>query len=142
VCDLRSRADLTERDEYACILIGHKTPRATDKRPQWRILSWEAWLLVPEFAMIHDFQIKLFEKGEIVSKREGWDEEWREVGRSHGWQLPPPAPWPLRLWGIRYVRAAVASARLIRRVQRSSSPECFPTGYGDWVIYAIARGWC
>ena len=101
-----------------------------------------AALLVPEFAMIYDFQIKLFEKGEIVSKREGWDDEWREVGRSHGWQLPPPAPWPLRLWGIRYVRAAVASARLIRRVQRSSSPECFPTGYDDWVIYAIARGWC
>ena len=51
-----------------------------------------AALLVPEFAMIHDFQIKLFEKGEIVSKREGWDEEWREVGRSHSWQLPPPCP--------------------------------------------------
>lgn len=77
-----------------------------------------------------------------MSKRVGWDNEWREVGQSHGWQLPPPAPWPLRLWGIRYVRAAAASVRLIRRIQRSSSAECFPTGYDDWVVYAIARGWC
>jgi hypothetical protein len=77
-----------------------------------------------------------------VSKREEWDEEWREVGRSHGWDLPPPAPWPLRLWGIRYVRAAAASIRMIRHIQRSSSSEFFPTGYDDWVVYAIARGWC
>ena len=55
--------------------------------------------------------------GEIVSKHERWDEEWREVGQSHGWELPPPAPWPLRLWGIRYVRAAVASVQLIRQNQ-------------------------
>ena len=42
-----------------------------------------------------------------MGKHEQWDEEWREVGRSHGWELPPPAmaaafgvsgtcerPWP------------------------------------------------
>jgi hypothetical protein len=80
--------------------------------------------------------------GEIVSKHERWDEEWRDVGRSHGWELPPPARWPLRLWGIRYVRAAVASVRLIRQNQLGSSLDCIPTGYDDWVIYAIARGWC
>lgn len=80
--------------------------------------------------------------GEPVGQHEQWDEEWREVGRTHGWELPPAAPWPLRLRGIRYVRAAVASVRLIRRHQRGSSLDCIPTGYSDWVIYAIARGWC
>jgi hypothetical protein len=50
--------------------------------------------------------------GKTVSKRERWDEEWREVARSQGRELPPPAPWPLRLWGISYVRAAVASVQL------------------------------
>ena len=78
-----------------------------------------------------------------MSQHERWDEEWREVGRSQGWELPPPAPWPLRLWGIRYVRAAVASVQLIRRhKQLGASLDYFPTGYDDWVIYAIARGWC
>ena len=78
-----------------------------------------------------------------MGKHERWDEEWREVGRTHGWELPPAAPWPLRLRGIRYVRAAVASVQLIRRQrQLGVSLDYFPTGYDDWVIYAIARGWC
>ena len=76
-----------------------------------------------------------------MSKRAQWDEEWREVGRSHGWSLPPPAWGPLRLWGIRYVRAAIASVRLIRRDKLWQS-EGSPSAYDDWVIYAIARGWC
>jgi hypothetical protein len=76
-----------------------------------------------------------------VSKRGHWDEEWREVGRSHSWTLPTPAPWPLRQWGIRYVRAAIASARLIRRHQLWRS-EADASSYDDWVVYAIARGWC
>ncbi len=80
--------------------------------------------------------------GEIVSKRERWDEEWQEVGRSHGWELPPPAPWPLRLWGIRYVRAAIASAQLIQQNELWLSLDSSLTGYDDWVIYAIGRGWC
>ena len=78
-----------------------------------------------------------------MGKHERWDEEWREVGRTHGWELPPAAPWALRLQGIRYVRAAVASVQLIRRQrQLGESLDYFPTGYDDWVIYAIARGWC
>ncbi len=80
--------------------------------------------------------------GEIVSKHQRWDEEWREVGRRHGWELPPPAPWLLRLRGIRYVRAAVAAVALIRQNHRWSSVDCIPTGYDDWLVYAIARGWC
>lgn len=80
--------------------------------------------------------------GEFVSERERWDEEWREAGRSRGWELPRPAAWPLRLWGVRYVRAAAASARLIRKHRDWSPPEAFPSDYDDWVIYAIARGWC
>jgi hypothetical protein len=105
--------------------------------------SCEAYrfLVCVPIRVIHDFQITP-PNGEIVSKHERWDEEWREVGLSHGWELPPPAPWPLRLWGIRYVRAAVASVQLIRQNQLGSSLDCIPTGYDDWVIYAIARGWC
>ena len=77
-----------------------------------------------------------------MSKHERWDKEWREVGRSHGWELPTPAPWLLRLWGIRYVRAAMASVQLIQKDQLWLSLDCSRTGYDDWVIYAIARGWC
>jgi len=80
--------------------------------------------------------------GEIVSQREQWDEEWRELGRSRGWELPPPAAWPLRIWGIRYVRAAAASVQFIRKNRDLAALDCFPSDYDDWVIYAIARGWC
>ena len=31
-----------------------------------------------------------------MGKHERWDEEWREDGRTHGWELPRPR-WPLRL---------------------------------------------
>jgi hypothetical protein len=81
------------------------------------------------------------QNGEVVSKRERWDEEWREVGQSHGWRLPPPAPWPLRIWGVRYVRAAVATVQFVRKSELWESEEC-SSNYDDWVIYAIARGWC
>lgn len=76
-----------------------------------------------------------------MSKRSQWDEEWKEVGRRHGWILPPPAPWPLRLWGVRYIRAAVASARYIKK-NKLWEYQDFPSTYDDWVIYGIARGWC
>ncbi len=81
-----------------------------------------------------------------MGAREQWDEEWRRVGRIEGWRLPTPAPWPLRLWGVRYVRAAVASARLIQRHELwrhelRHAAEASST-YEDWVVYAIARGWC
>lgn len=82
-----------------------------------------------------------WQNGEVVGERQRWDEEWQEVGRSHGWSLPPPAAWPLRLWGIRYVRAAVASVRFIRQNEAWRTEEC-PSTYDDWIIYAIARGWC
>jgi hypothetical protein len=90
-------------------------------------------------AVIRDFQIAPLRNGEIVSQRERWDEEWREVGRSHGWELPPLAPWPLRLWGIRYVRAAVAAVRLIRQNELSLSSGCSPSGYDDW-LFTRLRG--
>ena len=76
-----------------------------------------------------------------MSDRDLWDEEWRQVGRRNGWELPPPAPWPLRLWGIRYIRAAIATARLIQR-EKLWLVVYAPTGYDDWKIYAISRGWC
>lgn len=63
------------------------------------------------------------------------------MGRSCGWTLPPAAPRLLRLWGVRYVRAAIASARLIQQNELWRFEEC-PSNYDDWVIYAIARGWC
>jgi len=72
--------------------------------------------------------------------RDRWDQEWRDLGQFHGWQMPRPAPWLFRLWGIRYLRAAVASVRLISKDPLVLSVGC--SGYDDWVIYAIARGWC
>jgi hypothetical protein len=92
--------------------------------PQWLPFSTRlAACFSPGVALITVFKSQMFRKQRIVNERERWDEEWREVGRRNGWQLPPPVTWPLRIWGIRYVRAAAASVRLIRQIQRSSSHE-------------------
>src|SRR5208282_2713518 len=128
-----------------CTHITGMKLRATDKGqagPMAASFSPEAYRVLVVLVIYRDFKDQTLRNGGIVSKRERWDEEWREVGRSHGWKLPPAAPWPLRLWGIRYVRAPVASARLIQQNQLWLSLGCFPSSYDDWVIYAIVRGWC
>jgi hypothetical protein len=76
-----------------------------------------------------------------VSAPGHWDEEWRALGKSQNWTLPPSAPWPLRQWGIRYVRAAILSARVIQRHQLWKG-ETEASSHDDWVVYAIARGRC
>ena len=43
-------------------------------------------LFASPIRVIHDIQITT-PNGDIVSKHQRWDEEWREVGRSHGWEL-------------------------------------------------------
>jgi hypothetical protein len=44
--------------------------------------------------------------------------------------------------GIKIRAGRGGLVRLIRQIQRSSSPERSPIGYDDWVVYPIARGWC
>lgn len=37
-----------------------------------------------------------------------WDQDaaWRKDAERNGWTLPPKAVWPLRLPGVRFIRAA------------------------------------
>lgn len=68
------------------------------------------------------------------------DKRWYEDKELNNWKLPPPANYFLRLPVIRHVRAAI----LIYRVERhyKNIPFGLRTGYDEWIIYAIVRGWC
>lgn len=72
----------------------------------------------------------------------GDDAIWWIRGNDMGWDLPDPAPRWKRCWPFRVLRAAMEAYRvdcwdeLMRKVGLLSS------GYDNWVIYAIRRGWC
>lgn len=73
------------------------------------------------------------------------DKLWQADKKRNGWVLPQPAAWPLRLWGIRNVRAFVLAVRADRHARQWKA---MGIGFGGiqqydlWVIYAIAHGWC
>ena len=70
-----------------------------------------------------------------------FDECWREMGRQRGWTLPPkPERWRL-LPVVRHVRFALASVQVARHYALWNSLGYFSTGYDEWVLYAIRRGW-
>jgi hypothetical protein len=60
-------------------------------------------------------------------------EHWTQDGNQNGWKTPPKAIWPLRIWGVRHIRAV--------RYDLSINPQ-HAAGYGEWVLYAIAQGLC
>ena len=73
------------------------------------------------------------------------EQAWCEDRQRHGWVLPPKAAWPLRLPGIRYVRALIANIRTHRQADAWASIGIGlqgPAPYDRWVVYAIAKGWC
>lgn len=71
--------------------------------------------------------------------RDASDRRWAVDGERFGWLLPPRAPWLLRLPGVRHVRAY----RLAWRIERHyAAVPGIRSGYDEWCLYAIARGWC
>lgn len=68
------------------------------------------------------------------------EERWRQDGIDNRWSLPKPAHWLLRLPVIRHIRAGYFSIRI--EWHYGSCPVGLRTGYDEWVLYAIARGWC
>jgi hypothetical protein len=73
------------------------------------------------------------------------EEIWREEQARHGWQLPPPAAWPLRLPIIRNIRGAWLHYRVEKFAGAWASVGIGiggPNQYDLWVVYAVKRGWC
>lgn len=67
---------------------------------------------------------------------------WHEMKAGNGWSLPAKAPLWKRLPGIRHVRFTWNA--LMVSLWHSSGPGTLgiPSGYDEWVLYAIRRGWC
>jgi len=70
------------------------------------------------------------------------DVRWETTRKACGWELPKSAPWPLRLPVIRNIRALFASIAVERHYVDIEPFGGLRTGYDEWVLYAIARGWC
>lgn len=69
------------------------------------------------------------------------DRRWLEDGQRREWTLPPAAPWYLRAWLVRHVRAFVVAWRIDTWDRAWREVGLIPTGYDQWVVYAIWRGW-
>ena len=67
---------------------------------------------------------------------------WLHDAQEFGWKLPPPAPWWLRLWGVRHIRALGCAYRVARHQAIWGALGLLSSGYDEWVLFAIARGWC
>lgn len=79
----------------------------------------------------------------MESQSDDSDLSWQIDGLINNWMLPRPAPYPLRLPVIRNVRAIILSYQVLRHEDMVSRVGLgFPTGYDQWVLYAIRRGWC
>lgn len=66
---------------------------------------------------------------------------WREDGDRYGWVLPKPAAWPLRLPVIRHIRAAWNAYWIEQHYRHGLGSIGLRTGYDEWALYAIWRGW-
>ncbi len=69
------------------------------------------------------------------------DRRWKTAGSSSGWNLPETKPWYFRLPIIRVFRAVVEMYRVDRHNRFYRQLGQIPTGYDEWIIYAIQRGW-
>lgn len=67
---------------------------------------------------------------------------WHEDARDNGWILPPSAPRWKRLPIIRRLRVARYRAKIQEHYSSGIGSIGLPTGYDNWVLYAIDRGWC
>lgn len=72
-----------------------------------------------------------------------YEQLWREQQASHKWTLPKPASRFFRLPIIRFFRAMLLTWKVERHYHFwSSNFGSIRSGYDEWVIYAIRRGWC
>lgn len=69
------------------------------------------------------------------------DDLWEKDAERFGWELPFRASWPWRLPVIRRFRAVWHALKVDRHYAFYSRLGLARTGYDEWVIYAIARGW-
>jgi len=69
------------------------------------------------------------------------DVQWRRDRDHWDWTLPPPAPRPLRWPVIRWFRAVALTWRINRHYAPWGALGFLWTGYDDWVLYAVRRGW-
>lgn len=76
-----------------------------------------------------------------MTEIEKMDAEWRKYGEAWGWKLPQKAHWFFRLWLIRYVRCAWLQMKVERHYNSGIGCVGVRTGYDNWVLYAVARGW-
>jgi len=70
------------------------------------------------------------------------DRLWLKDKETFGWRLPPCAPAWLRLPVIRVLRAYFVRLAVARHRAFWDAFGRPQSGYDDWVLYAIARGWC
>ncbi len=69
------------------------------------------------------------------------DDLWRDDGARNGWTLPKPAAWPWRAPVIRWFRFLIGSIRVEQHYAGWEHVGRVRTGYDEWVLYAIRRGW-
>lgn len=73
------------------------------------------------------------------------DEEWYQAEADQGWELPEPAAWPWRAWGVRHVRAlwhGYRADKLAREwAEIGGIGDGYMPPYDEWRLYAIWRGW-
>ena len=67
---------------------------------------------------------------------------WRGSERANGWKLPAPAHWFFRLPVIRRIRCIYKARQIEGHYSLWDAMGPIRTGYDEWVLYAIARGWC
>ncbi len=67
---------------------------------------------------------------------------WNQAAEEFGWTLPARAPWWARLPVMRHVRVIIAAYRIETHYRRWASVGLLSSGYDEWVLYAIWRGWC
>ncbi len=70
------------------------------------------------------------------------DRAWIAEQAAHGWKLPLEAHWTLRLPIVRRVRAGWMALRVYHWHAICARMGLVPSGYDEWVLYAVARGWC
>lgn len=73
------------------------------------------------------------------------DVRWLEEKQENGWEVPFKAPIIFRLPVIRYFRFLYHNIKLhlhVRQYQSLGVGWGGPQRYDEWVVYAIARGWC
>ncbi len=70
------------------------------------------------------------------------EKKWRKTKKERGWVLPAKAVWWKRLPIIRRFRAGFLSVKMEKHYTKGLGSIGIRTGYDEWVLYAIARGWC